>query len=49
MRAAEFLPDVQKVLEERGEPDYSLEQAYSALTRSRIRDREEATTAVLSR
>jgi 23S rRNA (adenine2503-C2)-methyltransferase len=43
MRAAEFLPDVQRVLERRGEPPYRLEQAYSALTRSLIRDWEEAT------
>jgi 23S rRNA (adenine2503-C2)-methyltransferase len=43
MRALEFLPDVQRVLERRGEPAYRLEQAYSALTRSLIRDWEEAT------
>jgi 23S rRNA (adenine2503-C2)-methyltransferase len=43
MRAAEFLPDVQRVLEERGEPDYRLEQVYFALTRSLIRDWEGAT------
>ena len=43
MRAAEFLPDVNRVLERRGEPAYRLEQTYSALTRSLIRDWEEAT------
>jgi 23S rRNA (adenine2503-C2)-methyltransferase len=43
MRAAEFLPDVNKVLERRGEPAYRLEQAYCALTSSLIRDWEEAT------
>ena len=43
MRAAQFLPDVQQVLEERGEPGYRLEQAYLALTRSLVRDWEEAT------
>src|SRR5919199_1925056 len=43
MRAAEFLPDVRRVLERRGEPIYRLEQVYLALTRSLIRDWEEAT------
>jgi len=43
MRAAEFLPDVLGVLEERDEPAYRLEQAYSALTRSLVRDWDEAT------
>src|SRR5919199_1350127 len=43
MRAAEFLPDVRRVLERRGEPAYRLEQIYLALTRSLIRDWEEAT------
>ncbi len=43
MRATEFLPDVQRVLEGRGEPAYRLEQVYSALTRSLVRDWEEAT------
>jgi 23S rRNA (adenine2503-C2)-methyltransferase len=43
MRAAEFLPDVNKVLERRGEPAHRLEQAYCALTGSLIRDWEEAT------
>ncbi len=44
MRAAEFLPDVKRAIEERGEPAYRLEQAYSALTRSLVRDWEEATS-----
>jgi 23S rRNA (adenine2503-C2)-methyltransferase len=43
MRAAEFLPDVRRVLERRCEPAYRLEQIYLALTRSLIRDWEEAT------
>src|ERR671916_1289562 len=43
MRAAEFLPEVQKTLEERGEPGYRLSQAYTALTVSLVRDWEEAT------
>jgi 23S rRNA (adenine2503-C2)-methyltransferase len=43
MRALEFLPDVRKVIERRGEPAYRLEQAYFALTRSLIRGWEEAT------
>ena len=43
MRAAEFLPDVRRTLERRGEPAYRLEQAYLALTRSLIRDWEEST------
>jgi 23S rRNA (adenine2503-C2)-methyltransferase len=43
MRAAEFLPDVWRVLERRGEPAYRLEQAYIALSGSLIRDWEEAT------
>ena len=43
MRAAKYLPDVRRILEERGEPAYRLEQAYLALTRSLIRDWEEAT------
>src|SRR4028119_15520 len=42
MRAAEFLPEVEKTLEERGEPGYRLDQAYSALTVSLVRDWEEA-------
>jgi 23S rRNA (adenine2503-C2)-methyltransferase len=43
MRAANFLPDVRQVLERRGEPAYRLEQAYLSLTRSLVRDWEEAT------
>jgi 23S rRNA (adenine2503-C2)-methyltransferase len=43
MRAAKYLPDIRGILEERGEPAYRLEQAYLALTRSLIRDWEEAT------
>ena len=43
MRATDYLPGVQRVLERRGEPPYRLEQAYLALTRSLIRDWEEAT------
>jgi 23S rRNA (adenine2503-C2)-methyltransferase len=37
------MPDVQDLLERRGEPAYRLEQAYLALTRSLIRDWDEAT------
>ncbi|HEX2181559.1 MAG TPA: hypothetical protein VHH10_04680, partial [Rubrobacteraceae bacterium] len=43
MRAASYLPDVRELLEARGEPAYRLEQAYLALTRSLVRDWEEAT------
>ena len=43
MRAGEFIPDVQRVLENRGEPAYRLEQAYSALCSGLVRDWEEAT------
>lgn len=43
MRAAEFLPEVQQLLAERGEPGYRLKQIYGALTRSLVRDWEEAT------
>jgi adenine C2-methylase RlmN of 23S rRNA A2503 and tRNA A37 len=43
MRAAEFLSDVSRVIEERSEPAHRLEQAYLALTRSLVRNREEAT------
>jgi 23S rRNA (adenine2503-C2)-methyltransferase len=43
MRAANFLPDVRRVIEEQGEPAYRLDQAYLALTRSLIRDWEAAT------
>ncbi len=44
MRAPEFIPEVQRVLEERGEPAYRLGQAYAALTGSLVRDWEEATS-----
>src|ERR671912_2970727 len=44
MNAAEFLQEVQKVLERDGEPAYRLAQAYSALTGSLVRDWEEATS-----
>ena len=43
MRAETFIPDVKAVLDERGEPAYRLDQAYLALTRSLVRDWEEAT------
>src|SRR3712207_6311317 len=44
MRAPQFIPEVRKVLDERGEPAYRLGQAYSALTGSLVRDWEEATS-----
>src|SRR5215216_7588392 len=44
MNAAEFLPDVRAVLEERNEPSYRMHQVYSALTGSLVRDWEEATS-----
>ena len=44
MRAAEFIPDVEKALKSRGEPAYRLGQAYGALCNGLIRDWEEATT-----
>src|SRR5918993_3464877 len=44
MNAAEFLQEVQAVLEARNEPPYRLGQAYSALTGSLVRDWEEATS-----
>ncbi len=43
MDAATFLPEVRKTLSEGGEPAYRLDQAYSALTGSLVRDWEEAT------
>src|SRR5215210_4942926 len=43
MRAAQFLPDVRRLLEERAEPAYRLEQVYLALSRSLVRDWDEAT------
>jgi len=44
MRATQFIPEVQRVLDERGEPAYRLGQAYGALTGSLVRDWEEATS-----
>src|ERR687883_1714826 len=44
LRAGEFIPDVQRVLENRGEPAYRLEQAYSALCSGLVGDWEEVTT-----
>jgi 23S rRNA (adenine2503-C2)-methyltransferase len=43
LRAAEFIPDVEKTLKSRGEPTYRLGQAYSALCNGLIRAGEEAT------
>ena len=43
MRAAEFIPDVENALKNRGEPAYRLRQAYGALSGGLIRDWEEAT------
>jgi 23S rRNA (adenine2503-C2)-methyltransferase len=43
LRAAEFIPDVEKALKSRGEPSYRLGQAYGALCSGLIRDWEEAT------
>ena len=43
MDAAEFLPDVQAVLEERDEPSYRIRQIYGALTGSLVQDWREAT------
>lgn len=43
MKASEFLPDVENILEESGEPVYRLKQVYAALTGSLVRDWEEAT------
>ncbi len=43
MNAAEFLPDVQAVLEERDEPSYRIRQVYRALAGSLVRDWKEAT------
>src|SRR5215211_7499584 len=43
MNAAEFLPDVRAVLEERKEPSYRIRQIYEALTGSLVRDWGEAT------
>jgi 23S rRNA (adenine2503-C2)-methyltransferase len=43
LRAAEFIPDVENALKNRGEPAYRLRQAYGALSGGLIRDWEEAT------
>jgi 23S rRNA (adenine2503-C2)-methyltransferase len=43
LRAKEFIPDVEGVLKNRGEPTYRLEQAYRALCGGPVRDWEEAT------
>src|ERR687898_641918 len=43
MNAAEFLPEVRAVLEERNEPSYRIRQIYKALTGSLVRDWKEAT------
>ena len=43
MKAEEFIPEVEKVLEERGEPAYRLKQAYTALCNGLAQDWEEAT------
>lgn len=43
MRAKDFIPGVERVLESRSEPAYRLEQAYTALCNGLIRDWEEAT------
>ena len=43
MKASEFIPDVERVLQERGEPAYRLKQAYGALCNGLARDWEEAT------
>jgi 23S rRNA (adenine2503-C2)-methyltransferase len=42
--AAEFLPEVEEVLAERGEPPYRLKQAYAALASSLVGDWREATS-----
>ena len=44
INATEFMPDIQKTLEERDEPAYRVKQVYSALTVSLARDWEEATS-----
>src|SRR5919107_961335 len=43
MNAAEFLPDVRAVLDERNEPPYRMRQVYRALVGSVVRDWKEAT------
>jgi 23S rRNA (adenine2503-C2)-methyltransferase len=44
VRAKEFIPAVERALEDKGEPAYRLDQAYGALCGGLIRDWEEATT-----
>jgi 23S rRNA (adenine2503-C2)-methyltransferase len=44
MNAAQFIPEVHRVLERDGEPSYRLGQAYAAITGSLVRDWEEATS-----
>jgi 23S rRNA (adenine2503-C2)-methyltransferase len=44
LKAKEFIPDVERVLKDRGEPAYRFGQAYSALCNGLVRDWEEATT-----
>jgi 23S rRNA (adenine2503-C2)-methyltransferase len=44
LRAREFIPDVEKVLEGRGEPAYRLRQIYGALCCGLVRDWGEATS-----
>src|SRR5919112_4339345 len=44
MNAAEFLPEVQALLEARNAPSYRMRQTYQALTGSLVRDWEEATS-----
>jgi 23S rRNA (adenine2503-C2)-methyltransferase len=44
MNAAQFIPEVNRVLERDGEPSYRLGQAYAAITGSLVRDWEEATS-----
>jgi 23S rRNA (adenine2503-C2)-methyltransferase len=43
LQAREFIPDVERVLEDRGEPAYRLGQAYGALCSGLVRGWEEAT------
>ena len=43
MKASEFIPDVERALQERSEPAYRLKQAYGALCNGLARDWEEAT------
>ena len=43
MKAEEFIPEVKRVLDSKGEPSYRLKQAYSALCNGLARDWEEAT------